>query len=258
MRDAIQSIDRWQRLRALGNSRLVKSSYIWLFAVPIAARMFEAVPDPIVVVINEYNIPIPTSLPFRWQMFYFMSFFFAVGQFLYALYCPRIVKEFATYGEYSGAHSGYSEISDMLQEIVDQCKKSVVERAACLETPRKAFTEAEKTFRQILNLAKSSNVKNARPHVATFTNEQFAGTEFSTPEVKGVSGSLAGETTAFLGFFSNDKMFMNDLFDLLRNYQGSKPSLARRCSVISFIIGFIFFATLVIKSFYVVLLQAFQ
>lgn len=102
----------WGHLRALGNSRLVGSSIAWLFIVPIAAKLLAPFAGQHTLDLSWFDpgldepIIVTIALPFSWKLFYLMSWLFVIGQAVYWLACPEIVRKYANYGDYRRDHTG--------------------------------------------------------------------------------------------------------------------------------------------------------
>ncbi|NNK28903.1 MAG: hypothetical protein HKP06_11770 [Flavobacteriaceae bacterium] len=83
------NIPSWNWIARVGNNRVTKSSYYWIFFVPFIAKLIEKLPD------------IPSlDLPFSWKIFFFSSLFFGIGTLLYEWKCPDLVKKYATWEEF--------------------------------------------------------------------------------------------------------------------------------------------------------------
>jgi hypothetical protein len=92
----------WPALHSLSESKLVKSSYVWLVVVPLMAKVIHAMNYKITLFANE----IPLSLPFSPRIFYFAAVAFALANITYYLFCPAAVKGYRTYKEFSDAGKG--------------------------------------------------------------------------------------------------------------------------------------------------------
>lgn len=114
----------WGRLRWLGNSRVVKSSYLWFFVVPIAAKLIGPFAGTHALWVPWWNqgegriFHVDVSLPFSWKAFYVMSIAFMAAQGVYAIWCPPIVKQYANFGDYRAEHAGPAQLLRVLWRIV--------------------------------------------------------------------------------------------------------------------------------------------
>lgn len=108
-------IPRWGALRTLGSSRLIKSSYVWFLAIPLAGRMFERLPESVTIIFHEQRLEFPLALPFRWQVLYAMALCFVIAQATYSLRCPPIIRRFASFDDFRKKHKGTLHLSDELR-----------------------------------------------------------------------------------------------------------------------------------------------
>lgn len=92
----------WVALKRLGNNRIVRSSQIWFFMIPIIVKFLSKINFPIEVNIELLSIDfvLNITLPFSWKLFYFSAVFFALGTFLYSIFCPHIVKYYADFDDF--------------------------------------------------------------------------------------------------------------------------------------------------------------
>ncbi len=96
----------WNQLRMLGESRILRSSYFWFIAVPIAAKLLSQIDNPITIESLGERREIQLSLPFSWYLFYFSSTAFAAATFLYSVFCPEIIKKYPSFIAYYQAGNG--------------------------------------------------------------------------------------------------------------------------------------------------------
>ncbi len=90
----------WSSLRALGTSRTVKSSYLWLMLVPVIAKCLSAVNEVTTFTILGANISVPLSLPFSWKAFFFAALSFAMADLVWHIKCPDIIKKYSNYADF--------------------------------------------------------------------------------------------------------------------------------------------------------------
>ncbi len=91
----------WCDLKKIGDTKFVNSMYVWIFVVPLLVKAFEYVEDEkLVFQIFQQSVPISTTLPFSWAMFYFSALCLALGNLVYLIKCPKLIKEHPTYHSY--------------------------------------------------------------------------------------------------------------------------------------------------------------
>jgi hypothetical protein len=106
---------RWNDLRRLGNSSIARASII----VPVLGYLIIFHSD----LINYLNIHTSfcenCSVSWRLYMFYFSCCFFAMGSVIYAVRCPRTIKEYAVARDYFEADKHYFCSADNLAYLFD-------------------------------------------------------------------------------------------------------------------------------------------
>jgi hypothetical protein len=89
----------WSSLRAIGASKAAKSSVVWFFLIPLLVRVGGSLPDSVHIPFVDQNVELVLDVPFSWIALFFAATFFTVGNVIYALFCPTIIK---SYRDYSG------------------------------------------------------------------------------------------------------------------------------------------------------------
>lgn len=64
-----------------------------------------------------YPFELTLQLPFSWIAFYFSALFFAAGEALYYLRCPRVVRDQSTYRQFREEGKGVEHLDDYIYEI---------------------------------------------------------------------------------------------------------------------------------------------
>ena len=93
-------VPKWSSFKSLGSSRIIKSSYLWLFLVPAIAKSLETLEDTVTFTVFGASININMSLPFSWTMFYFSAIFFAAASILFNVFCPKGIKRYNNYEDW--------------------------------------------------------------------------------------------------------------------------------------------------------------
>lgn len=89
---------KWCDLKKIGDTKFVNSMYMWIFAVPLLVKAFEYIEDEkLIFQIFQQQLPISTTLPFSWSLFYFSALSLALGNMIYLFKCPKIIKEHPNY-----------------------------------------------------------------------------------------------------------------------------------------------------------------
>jgi rRNA maturation protein Nop10 len=82
----------WSDLGKFGTNSLLKTSYLWIVIVPIAAKVTSLVDDPLVLEGLGEGLVLNMSLPFRVHILYLASVCASCGHVLYFIYCPQFSK----------------------------------------------------------------------------------------------------------------------------------------------------------------------
>ncbi|WP_057833216.1 hypothetical protein [Colwellia sp. TT2012] len=90
-------IPNWESFKSLGRSKVIKSSYWWLFIVPMLAKLFEATGDEIVVTIFNATFRMTLNLPFSWSLFYFSAVCFSFASITYLFKCPKSIDKYDSF-----------------------------------------------------------------------------------------------------------------------------------------------------------------
>lgn len=85
----IKTIFNWKNLSFLGKNKFIKSFYIYLIIVPIAAKLLYFAKNKL----NISILSLDELLPFSWIMFFFAALFFTIANLLYSFFAPRIIFE---------------------------------------------------------------------------------------------------------------------------------------------------------------------
>ncbi len=109
---------KWTSQRSLANSKIVKSSYIWLLVVPFLARVLHTLNESINFTIFDAQITLSTSLPFSWQLLFLAACFFSVANILFSIFCPDLVKSYGNYSDFESHGKTRMQINTALKDIV--------------------------------------------------------------------------------------------------------------------------------------------
>lgn len=105
----------WDKLRAIQDEKIIRSSYIWLVVVPVTAKLFSKLENEIEITISNKLYVLDLALPFSWQIFFFSALFFVLGNILFTIFSPRIIKEYRDYGHFlqiGGDNADLDELKD--------------------------------------------------------------------------------------------------------------------------------------------------
>ena len=90
----------WDKLRSVQNSKIINSTYIWLFIVPLTAKFLSKLNDSVKIMIDGNVYEFILKLPFSWEQFFYSSLCFVVGNIIFIIMAPELIKDFKDYGDY--------------------------------------------------------------------------------------------------------------------------------------------------------------
>jgi hypothetical protein len=96
----LKKIPDWNSFKALGRSKIIRTSYWWLFLVPLLAKLLEATGDELTLNIFDAELTITLNLPFSWVLFYFSAVSFSIASLIYITRCPRSADKYDDYEEW--------------------------------------------------------------------------------------------------------------------------------------------------------------
>lgn len=110
----------WTRLRVITESRVVRSSLWWIVAVPVAARVVSSLQEK--VTSPGWAVAVVDSLrvPFTWQILFFGAIAFLVAAALFDAFCPGVIQDQKSYGEFRDQGRGLRHLCAYMREVGDQ------------------------------------------------------------------------------------------------------------------------------------------
>ncbi|GBO56804.1 hypothetical protein APA_5139 [Pseudanabaena sp. lw0831] len=106
----LRHIPTWSTLRRLGENKSVRSANIWAIVVPISAKLLERVQGVVTVELFGHKFPINLTLPFSWKVLFFAAIFFLLANIIFAIWCPKLIKETETYREFADQQRSIYEL----------------------------------------------------------------------------------------------------------------------------------------------------
>ena len=105
----------WSSLRGVGESKLLRSSGVWLVVVPMLARAASKLEETIRIDLFGTAVQVDVALPFTWQIFFFASVAFAIAGGLYSIRCPRLLRETPNFQDFRQQGKGMSFLESHLE-----------------------------------------------------------------------------------------------------------------------------------------------
>ena len=117
---------KWSSQRSIANSKIVKSSAVWLVLVPLVAKILSSLDNVIELTIFNGVFKFSTALPFSWQLLFFSASFFTVAGLIYSLFCPDIVKLYENFTQFDSDGKTRLQINSALKKIVWDTSKGKI------------------------------------------------------------------------------------------------------------------------------------
>lgn len=92
--------------RSFSKAPMVRLSVVWLGVVPILARLLVHLGPEIDLTGVGLPIVLPLELPFSWKLLYAGALSFTAAQVVYAMRCPRLIRDFSSLSEYKDGGKG--------------------------------------------------------------------------------------------------------------------------------------------------------
>ncbi len=119
----------WENLKTINKNQIVSSTYIWLVIVPFIAKLTSKLENTIAFTFSGKVYEIDLVLPFSWQLFFLSALAFVLGNIVYIIFCPKIIKDYRNASEFiaTGKHQGelYIYMNDALKRMQDEHNKNV-------------------------------------------------------------------------------------------------------------------------------------
>jgi hypothetical protein len=106
----------WDKLRTIQNSKIISSTYVWLFVVPLFAKLLSKINNSIKITIDGNLYEFVIELPFSWEVFFYSSLCFVIGNVIFLVLAPELIKDFKDYGEYTGSRRNIHHLSRYMTE----------------------------------------------------------------------------------------------------------------------------------------------
>jgi len=90
----------WLSLSSFSKRKLVKSMVYWLFITPIAAKALSSI-NQVDLSAMGFDGAINIALPFSWTIFFFSALFFSIGNLIYSLKCPELIRDYSDFNDYA-------------------------------------------------------------------------------------------------------------------------------------------------------------
>lgn len=108
---------KWSQLKKVESYSVVKSMYVWLLIVPIAAKATAKIRGIVDLEIFGHDFTFDFGLPFSWEAFYFAALAFVIGNIAVIARCPKIVLENTDYASFKMQGKGRTHLFEYWKDI---------------------------------------------------------------------------------------------------------------------------------------------
>jgi predicted membrane channel-forming protein YqfA (hemolysin III family) len=95
----------WTTINEIGKIKLLRSSFIIFFLLPIIAQIIE-----------KYKIDY--AIPISWLLLYYSTLSISIGTILYAVFCPEIVSKYTSFEDFYKSGKGGPYLYNQLSKLV--------------------------------------------------------------------------------------------------------------------------------------------
>lgn len=88
---------KWDDINRIGQTKSLQSSYWFLAVVPTLAKLLHHIAPDGKLALFGAQTPVQLGLPFSWVALFFCALFVSLGNAVYTIKCPRLIKSFADY-----------------------------------------------------------------------------------------------------------------------------------------------------------------
>jgi len=214
----------WNRLRAWGNSRFVRTAYLWVILITVLANAFSTWHGDGGNSAPGDGFRFQPVLPFNWITFYFMALAFAVAHGLYAVRCPEVVRKYADFTEYRAHHLGFTHLVHQMAELFCRARVQDIEPLhfdlkAALQLDEAVAVDGDQCFEQMAALPSLGN----RMRLCDWYRD-------------------------LLIRMPNEGL-LNDVFDVIREHAGRVHRLSMLLSGLFFRVGLLLFCLVILQTF---------
>lgn len=130
----------WDTIRNFGEAKVLRTSFLFLFLVPVIARLLANVPDEVIVPLFNKSITIPLDLPFSWFVLFLSACFASIGNIIYAILCPELIKQYKDFPAYIADERDGTHLLPYLKKISFQSASS--ETSEHVEAVRRLYNNS--------------------------------------------------------------------------------------------------------------------
>lgn len=100
-------MNNWKFIAKYGKNKIVQRTYIFLFLVPF-----------LITTLVKFDLSkIIEAIPFSWHMFFYSSVSFTLGNIVYQLFAPSIIKDNSSFYEFSSQSKNWDHMNMYAEEL---------------------------------------------------------------------------------------------------------------------------------------------
>lgn len=108
---------KWQDLKKISDTRLVKGMYFWVVFVPISAKFLALIESPLNAKLFDTTVRLQLSLPFSWTAFFFAAVSFSIARILFIAFAPKIISDHPSYSHFTEAGKTHAQLKNYASEL---------------------------------------------------------------------------------------------------------------------------------------------
>ena len=110
-------IINWKRVSVFGKNKLINRSFVYLFIVPMLAKLLSKIESPLSLIIGGAELEVVLDLPFSWKLFFFSALLFTVASLLYHFISPPIINENISFGDFLNHKKNRTHIRQYMNHL---------------------------------------------------------------------------------------------------------------------------------------------
>lgn len=145
MKSIISEAVSWTWLKSLQENKIVKSTYIWLFIVPLIAKLFNKIEQKILSIeINSVKYIFDLTLSFSWIMLFISALLFVIGNIIYLFLAPKLIKKYNNYGDFLSKGESYNLLLNYSNKDIKLVNKEKSKRAKNINIDNQITSNSKK------------------------------------------------------------------------------------------------------------------
>lgn len=92
---------KWLELKSILENKAIKTSYTWIFLIPIIVRITSGFPEKLLIggLSLDPGLELHLSLPFKWYLLYFSALFFGASYLVFLFFAPEFLRNYSNPGQ---------------------------------------------------------------------------------------------------------------------------------------------------------------